>query len=201
VRNLLEEFQMADVLALSTVDTKKPMLAFWSGPFSQWYGSKFNFYGMTFANAEQFMMLAKACLFKDREQALNIMNETDPRVIKKFGRAVKNFDQDRWEPFAVEMVTLASYLKFTQNGELAKELEDSKDRWMVEASPYDVIWGVGLRPEDPGVNDVANWKGLNYLGNSIMVARDIINDPTPQNMEFLMDIMTKAQNVMHIVKV
>ena len=66
----------------------------------------------------------------------------------------------------------ANYAKFTQNPTLMEELNTYGDREIVEASPEDKIWGIGLHETDERVHDKSQWQGLNWLGECIMRVRD-----------------------------
>jgi ribA/ribD-fused uncharacterized protein len=147
---------------------------FWGGPCSQWAVSPFKEFGETFNTAEQFMMAAKAKTFGDEESFKAIMDTNDPHEQKGLGRNVKNFDSDKWNSVAREYVTLGNYNKFTQNPEFKKFLIVNIDKHFVEASPHDKIWGIGMRECAEGIDNPANWKGSNWLGQCINRARDII---------------------------
>ena len=69
---------------------------------------------------------------------------------------------------------LANYNKFTQNPEMKERLLETKDTLLVEASPYDTIWGIGLGMDDPLKEDPKNWKGTNWLGEAITEVRETI---------------------------
>lgn len=45
---------------------------------------------------------------------------------------------------------------------------------LVEASPVDKIWGIGLKFDDPAVQNRTLWKGTNYLGVCLEFARSLI---------------------------
>lgn len=148
---------------------------FWNGPFSQWFKSDFNveffdlgdFYrhkGGTFRTAEQFMMYAKAIMFNDKEIATQIMATNDPSKQKALGRQVKNFDVTRWNAIAQHIVFQGNLAKFTQNEALLADLKATKGTILVEASPYDTIWGIGLNEETARITPVKDWKGTNWLG-------------------------------------
>jgi ribA/ribD-fused uncharacterized protein len=45
---------------------------------------------------------------------------------------------------------------------------------LIEASPYDLIWGVGISERDPKIADKTQWRGLNLLGIALMKVRDVL---------------------------
>lgn len=128
----------------------------------------------TYSCAEQFMMVGKAQLFGDSVIANQIMKSHIPRIHKQLGRKVQNFDDNVWMQYAQDIVILASYLKFSQNLRFKTSLIDSGDAILIEGSPLDKIWGVGLRYDNPKIGDPVNWKGANLLGECLMKVRDII---------------------------
>lgn len=144
---------------------------FWGGPFSQWITSPFTINGETFNCCEQWMMWNKAMMFGDIEIAEQIMATRDPRIQKALGRKVKNFNDDVWMEKAFEIVVEGNHAKFTQNADCMKALVESKGKIIVEASPQDIRWGIGMGAGDAGIEDPANWKGQNLLGEAIMVVR------------------------------
>jgi len=153
---------------------KEEFLFFWGNTFSQWFPSKFVIDGIEYNDCEQFMMSMKALLFKDVKTNEKIMMLTDPRMQKEAGREVKNFKKDKWEAICRDVVYQANYAKFTQNPDLLKQLMATGDKTFVEASPYDKIWGIGLRANDPRALDRKFWLGLNWLGEAITKVREDI---------------------------
>lgn len=141
---------------------------------SQWYSCKFYSDGIEYNCAEQYMMSEKAKLFKDEETRQLIMKESSQGVIKKLGRQIKNFDEKEWDKNKMNIVIKGNVLKFSQNEELKKFLLETGDKILVEASPRDRIWGIGMDQNNPDVYKPFRWKGLNLLGFSLMHARDII---------------------------
>ena len=139
---------------------------FYGGPFSQWARSPFKYEALklTFNCAEQYMMYKKAILFKDYETADAIMKATQPWEQKALGRQVKNFDDAEWMDFAVNIVYHGNFMKFTQNEDFKQALEATKGKLLVEASPTDTRWGIGMHEGQAGIEDPANWKGQNLLG-------------------------------------
>lgn len=148
---------------------------FWDGPFSQWYPSSFTVNHLKFNCAEQFMMYAKALLFHDLETAEEILQATSPKDQKALGRKIRNFDAEIWALFREGIVYTGSYAKFTQNPTLQEILLATQGTTLVEASPYDKIWGIGLGENDPQALSRATWKGLNLLGETLTRVREMIS--------------------------
>lgn len=155
--------------------TTDRFVLFWNGPFSQWYPSKFAIDGIEYNCCEQYMMAKKALMFGDAESHKMIMSTDSPKDQKAFGRRVKGFDKSRWEEECRDIVFDANYAKFTQNGNLLEELMKTGDKEIVEASPVDKIWGIGLHETDPDALDKSKWQGTNWLGEAIMQVRDAIS--------------------------
>lgn len=154
--------------------TSEQFTFFWraDSPFSQWHRSMFTIDGQEFCTAEQYMMYAKAALFDDREIAEQILATTSPREQKSLGRKVRGFDDAIWKREREPIVFRANQAKFSQNRGLLKKLMATGDTHLVEASPVDYIWGVGLAADDPRILDRATWRGLNLLGEILMRVRE-----------------------------
>ena len=140
--------------------------------FSQWHPSKFTLYGVTFNTAEQYMMYSKAITFGDAEAAAKALKTSDPREQKKIGRSVRNFDAAKWREVAKQIVYAGNKAKFEQNEEMLAQLLNTGDRELVEASPYDNIWGIGLDESDPDALDKSKWDGTNWLGEVLTELRE-----------------------------
>lgn len=143
-----------------------------SSPFSQWYRCTFTVDGNTFNCAEQFMMYGKAKLFGDAETAALILAADHPHEHKALGRKVKRFDEAIWKREREAIVLAGNRAKFTQNPELEQVLRATAGTTLVEASPYDRIWGIGLAATDPRAQDVTQWKGMNLLGKILTRLRE-----------------------------
>lgn len=145
---------------------------------SQWWPSPFTVDGVTYASAEHWMMAGKARLFGDAEAAERAVEAKTPAEAKKVGRLVRDFDGDVWERERFGLVVAGSVHKFGQDAELGGFLLGTGDRVLVEASPVDRIWGIGLAADDPRAEDPATWRGLNLLGFALMEARAALRDGT-----------------------
>lgn len=139
---------------------------------SQWYPCQFEVDGVQYNCAEQFMMAEKARLFGDTEVLEKILAATDQKTIKDLGRKVRGFDEDKWNKEKVNIVISGNIAKFSQNWKLKKYLIWTGDKILAEASPYDTIWGIGLKATDERATDITQWRGENLLGFSLMIVRD-----------------------------
>jgi ribA/ribD-fused uncharacterized protein len=139
--------------------------------FSQWYESPFVVGGERYPTAEHFMMVGKARLFGDEETAARIMASQQPAQVKKLGREVRDFDEARWAQHRFQIVAAGSHAKFSQSTPLKSYLLATGSRVLVEASPTDRVWGIGLAAKDPRARDPKQWGGLNLLGFALMHAR------------------------------
>lgn len=139
---------------------------------SQWWMCPFAVDGVTYSCAEQYMMAEKARMFGDREMEIKIMEARQPKEMKAYGRAVANFDKDCWDQACYEIVKRASLAKFSQNPRLWGFLKTTKKRILVEASPRDRIWGIGMGKANPDAECPVKWRGKNLLGFALTEARD-----------------------------
>lgn len=113
-----------------------------------------------------------ARLFNDSENLEKIINAKSPAHAKQFGREVRGFIEEKWRENRFEIVKIGNIAKFGQNPELRKYLLSTENRILVEASPVDPIWGIGLSKDNENCNNPLQWKGLNLLGFALMEARD-----------------------------
>lgn len=140
--------------------------------FSQWWKSSFTTNSVEYKTTEHWMMAKKAELFKDFEIAEKIIKVNSPAEAKKLGREVKNYDNTIWLQHRYEIVKEGNFHKFNQNQKLKEFLLNTNDRVIVEASPVDAIWGIGMASDHEDCNNPKKWKGLNLLGFALMEVRD-----------------------------
>ena len=127
--------------------------------------------GVGYSSAEHWMMAEKARLFGDEAMRAEIIAAPDPAAAKRLGRKVRGFDHAVWEARCVEIVTEGNVAKFGQNPELGAFLASTGSGVLVEASPQDRIWGIGMVASDPRASDPTRWDGRNLLGFALMEAR------------------------------
>lgn len=138
---------------------------------SQWWPSPFVVDGRRYATAEHWMMAAKARLFGDAEAERHVLAAAHPAQAKKAGRLVRGFDEAIWERERFRIVVEGSVHKFAADPALRAFLLNTGERVLVEASPVDRVWGIGLTADDEAAQDPERWRGLNLLGFALMAAR------------------------------
>lgn len=142
---------------------------------SQWWNSPFMEDNIIYKTAEHYMMAQKAKLFNDSEVFDRIISKESPKDVKDLGRQIKNFDTDSWNANKYHIVKQGNYLKFSQNENLKHFLIQTKNKILVEASPVDAIWGIGLVEESPKAKNPIEWRGENLLGFALMEVRVELN--------------------------
>ena len=138
---------------------------------SQWWEQKFLVGNQKYFCMEQYMMAEKARLFGDTAIEKQIINCKDPKDIKDLGRKIRDFKEETWNKHKYAIVLNGNYNKFSQNEELKKYLLSTKAKILVEASPYDNIWGIKMGASDKSINNPSCWKGQNLLGFALMEVR------------------------------
>ncbi|QDN54072.1 NADAR family protein [Streptomyces sp. S1D4-20] len=142
------------------------------GCLSQWWPAAFTHDGVRYVTAEHWMMAAKARLFGDADAERAVLADASPVAAKQAGRAVRGFNEQVWSRERYGIVLMGTHLKFTQHPGLHKFLLSTGDALLVEASPYDRIWGIGLAADNPHYVDPARWRGLNLLGFALTQTRE-----------------------------
>lgn len=148
---------------------------FHSGWPSQWFPCDFIVDGIPYNCCEQWMMAGKAKTFKDDVRLRQILQYSHPRDQKAAGRKVRKFNSKTWNSVKEDVVFEGNFHRFSQNPRDLKWLLDTGDRMLVEASPNDRIWGIGMSHKDPRITDESCWRGLNLLGKALMRVRDELN--------------------------
>jgi ribA/ribD-fused uncharacterized protein len=155
---------------------------FWatSEIYSNWHPARFRMNGHTFAHSEQAMMFEKAKLMGDTQMMAKILKTTNAKKVKELGRDVKPWKQGLWEKHRLSIMIKVCYAKFSANPVLQEELLSTGNKILVEASPYDDIWGIGMKEDDPGVENPKKWQGLNLLGQALMSVRTMLRENQKQ---------------------
>ncbi len=143
--------------------------------FSQWWIQSFEVEGKVYPSAEHWMMAGKARLF-DPDMVEEIISASSPALAKKLGRKVRNFDSEIWNDKKYEIVKEGNLHKFGQHEDMKTFLLNTGDRVLVEASPYDKIWGIGMIKDDKRALHPEQWNGENLLGFALMEVRDELSE-------------------------
>ncbi|MGG1661164.1 NADAR family protein [Brevibacillus sp. NRS-1366] len=179
----MEQIQDVQTLIKASQQTRLKYLFFWGNTqkkpnvidkscFSQWYPAPFVDENTTYHTAEHYMMAKKAELFDDPVIRDEILRMRHPKQAKALGRKVRSFDESEWNEHKTMIVRRANLLKFSQHPDLQRFLLSSKDRILVEASPYDRVWGIGLAQDHPHAEQPERWRGENLLGFALMAVRE-----------------------------
>ena len=139
---------------------------------SQWWVAPFVHEEIEYRTAEHFMMSEKARLFRDEEIRSQIIDSETPKEAKGLGRKVRNFEASIWNEHKFNIVKKANQLKFSQHESLRSFLGSTQGKTLVEASPFDRIWGIGMTKNNPKSLDPNQWRGQNLLGYALMEVRD-----------------------------
>lgn len=138
---------------------------------SQWWPARFIVDGVCYPTAEHWMMAGKARLFGDEVAESRIRQVASPKEAKEAGRGVRGFDLSRWDKEKFRIVVEGCIHKFEQNLALRDFLLSTGDLILAEASPVDLIWGIGFAAGDERARNPLLWRGENLLGFALMEAR------------------------------
>jgi len=184
------EERLAQLVAAEAAGAPLDLLGFWghrpdpdgstgTGCLSQWWPQPFTVDGVVYPTAEHWMMAGKARLFDDAEGLAAVLGAASPGAAKAAGRKVRGFDEARWRDARYPLVVAGNVAKFTQHADLAGVLRRTGRRVLVEASPYDRIWGIGMSRTHEDFGRPSRWRGLNLLGFALMDVRERLNGVRP----------------------
>lgn len=152
------------------------MVTFWNSIFSNFYPCNFVHKGLWFKSSEQAFMWEKAVHFKDTEMCIKILKSVTPKLAKELGRSVKGFNAEAWSDVSYGIMVEVLQSKFEQNKGLKAGLLSTGNRTLVEGSPKDSLWGVGIHWQDVDCLDPSKWKGQNLLGKALMEVREALSN-------------------------
>jgi ribA/ribD-fused uncharacterized protein len=179
------EERLARLRAADIAGERIDILPFWGhqptrsgaigiGCLSQWWPAEFSVDGERYPTAEHWMMAGKARLFEDKEGLDAVLAARNPGAAKAAGRQIRGFDEQRWNAARYGIVLAGTRAKFSQHPELGQFLVATGRQVLVEASPYDRIWGIGMASTNPDTLRPSAWRGLNLLGFALMDVRDLL---------------------------
>lgn len=145
------------------------------GVFSQWWPQAFTVEGVEYLTAEHWMMASKARLFGDAAALEKILAAPTPAAAKALGRTVQGFTEERWREHRERVVAEGSAHKFGSDPALREYLLGTGSKVLVEASPRDRIWGIGMGASNPEAQDPSRWRGSNLLGFALLRAREALS--------------------------
>lgn len=165
---------------MSTAVDGTPLCLFWgqASPFSNWRAGKITLDGFDYSCGEQRMMHCKAALFGDLAASERVLASPSPWSQKQIGRSIRGYDEAVWEDDRMPMMIEIVFQKAIQDDSTRAHLMATGTAVIVEASPHDPVWGIGLSENDPASLDPSLWKGRNLLGRAWMAAREHIRAGT-----------------------
>ena len=138
--------------------------------------SEFKYKGLKFFNSEQAFMWEKAIFFNDIDIAEEIIKfGHEPKAAKHMGRQIKGFDAQKWSEVCFDIMVNVNYEKYSQSQWLKETLLETENKTIVEASPVDLVWGIGIHWENDDCLDESKWRGQNLLGKALMEVRKKLN--------------------------
>lgn len=155
-----------------TTFVKEDHIFFWGGIFSNFHPIN----GNEALTSEHFYMEAKAIFFSDFKTLVRIRQAATPKEAKRLGRSVERFDQAEWDKVKCKMMKTALANKLMLDDKFLQALKDSGNKILVEASPFDRIWGIGFKEDDPNICNTELW-GENLLGKCLMEVREAMFAP------------------------
>lgn len=145
-------------------------------------GTPFVIDKVTYKTSEHFFMATKALQWKtpkNEELFKLIINSSTPKEAKACGRKVENYDDKEWANIRFDVMVAGLRNKFSQNPKYKQELISTGDKILVEASPYDAIWGIGMTVDKAYKLSSQEWNDIleqrNHLGKALMKVRDELN--------------------------
>ncbi|MGH9222477.1 MAG: NADAR family protein [Acidimicrobiales bacterium] len=175
--------RLAELVAAEAEGVLPELLLFWGhqptatgepgpGCLSQWWPAPFTVDGVRYRTAEHWMMAGKARLFGDEDSLESVLKAQNPGKAKAVGREVEGFHEPTWAVHCYDLVVAGNLAKFGQHHQLRDYLLSTWDLVLVEASPYDRVWGIGLAESDEAARTPSRWRGRNLLGFALMDIRD-----------------------------
>jgi len=126
-------------------------------------------------DSETAIMLEKASLMGDKKIFEQLKISKYPSYSKKLGREVSNWNQKLWDENIENIALYVLTVKFTSFPQFKQLLVKTKNAILVEASPHDRIWGIGMKYNDSNIRNPDRWKGQNILGFTLMKVRENIS--------------------------
>lgn len=176
-----------------TIYDRPKLVAFFTEKdyYSNFYRSDILYDGKIFHCGEALFMYLKAIYFKDYDAAERIIeNSNNPKLCKLIGRSVRHFDDIEWEKKRFAIMSLVALLKLRNSDTIREHYRNliEKGYSFVEASPYDRIWGCGLRESDLRILSKFNWTGKNLLGKVYDNVHHILDDQSIKSIEDILKL-------------
>lgn len=157
----------------------KTHVYFWNSSLSNFHKMSIEIEGdkgEKFPTSEHLFMYYKALHFNDLDAAERITRVKPPAFAKDIGRAVRNYNDEEWDNVRYQYMVDTLRRKYANPSKERDFLVGTHPKILVEGSPYDKVWGVGIHYKDRRIVDVRNWEGDNLLGKALMEVRKEVLD-------------------------
>nr|CAD2200638.1 unnamed protein product [Meloidogyne enterolobii] len=145
--------------------------------FSNRFPSRFSVLGINFTTMEKYFTWQKARYFADFEIAEHILQLQNPDQITRIGHRIRGFKSDEWNKVRDKIMYMGLWAKFTQNVQLFKQLRETGNALIAEATEVNKYWTCGIWSSDlHRLSDPSSWDGENKLGDLLMELRKEINE-------------------------
>ncbi|KAJ1304415.1 hypothetical protein OPQ81_005563 [Rhizoctonia solani] len=148
------------------------------GYLSPWYHTQFkstepNGSTFTYQSAEQYLIHRKGLLFAPNSPVTHeVLKTNSPAELRSLSHKIPNYDEAAWVKQQISVITMGNYLKFNQDPGLKGLLLGTGSRELVEANPYDRVWGIGYDAKEAAAHH--NRWGDNLMGKALMSVRKAI---------------------------
>ena len=130
--------------------------------------------GVCYNTSEQFIQHTKAKFFDDAKTVNAIMNAITPQECKQLSKNIAGYDGVSWSKMAKTLCKSGIVAKFFQNPELAKMLELTGSKLLVEEC-YEKLWGTGIPLHHPNCQDKSLWTNPGIMSEMLGEIRDELN--------------------------
>lgn len=99
-----------------------------------------------------------------------------PREHKRLRRNVRGFDNAAWDREHVNIALVDQFQNIRAKSRHATycSLLSTGDRQLAGASPFDILWRIRLRADDPAAQEPSTWRGNSLLGHVLKDVRQLI---------------------------
>ena len=144
---------------------------------SVWSIAPFELDGHSFTSVLQYILHRRCVICNDKRRAIRLLSIDDPekQIALAYERNSDYLPYLRvWEGLRQLSAYRANMAKYTQNRQLRDQLLKTESAILAKCSDNSRTWSCGLGLGDASRLDIAQWKGSNMMGFTLMAVRDEI---------------------------